>query len=624
MFWRRLSRSHRSHVVVAAVLVGLAFLAATLPTASVPAAPQGGQGGTRGASTFLDRVDVNVVNVEVFVTDGDGHRVDDLSKDDFEMQVDGAPVPISYFYVASEPRPAADDGASGEAAEQTAAGAETGDVEATSAGDGAAAEMADDGMADDGMADDGMASGGDAVIGEAAISVPTAPAAPRRPLFLVAYVDHVNILPSNRKRVLEQLRRMVRERVAAGDSVMLVGYDGSLEVVEPFSRNLEALEAGIDRMSKASSRRQLADIELRQALRDTSIQQGAQIPGAAASELSRYRQRRLDEAQGSYAALQTTLRGLAGLPGRKALIYVSDGIPAIAGGELTAFLSGGSPDLGGGIYDLSRVYQRVIEEANAHEITLYPLDARGSSPDHFSSAESPGALQFGVSADFEFTRNSNLREALFDMAEDTGGRAIINTFDFDTAFGELVDDFGTYYSLGFPSPVGGDGAYHKIDVTVKGHPGLNVRHRAGFVDKPPEDKIADRVSSFLLQGWESNPMGVQIQFGEPKKKKKRWRVPMLVRVPSGSVTLLPEGKQQVGKVLILLGVRDEKGRDSEITRLPQEISVPTEGEGAGGDLGFGVELEMRPGPASLVVGVWDEVGGGESYVFQKVVVGGAN
>jgi hypothetical protein len=120
-------------------------------------------------------------------------------------------------------------------------------------------------------------------------------------------------------------------------------------------------------------------------------------------------------------------------------------------------------------------------------------------------------------------------------------------------------------------------------------------------------------------------MGVELQFGEPTKKRRRWRVPVLVRVPADAVTLLPRDGERVGQVQIFVGVRDESDRESKISRLPQEISLPPEEAAAGtGDLGYRLELEMRPGPASLVVGVWDEVGGGESYVFQKVIVGGAS
>ena len=53
-----------------------------------------------GETIFIDRVDVNVVNVEVFVTDRDGNRVADLTADDFEIYEDGRLVEVSNFYSA--------------------------------------------------------------------------------------------------------------------------------------------------------------------------------------------------------------------------------------------------------------------------------------------------------------------------------------------------------------------------------------------------------------------------------------------------------------------------------------------------------------------------------------------
>ena len=46
---------------------------------------------------FSDTIDVRVVNVEVVVTDRDGSRVQGLQVGDFELLVDGEPVPIGYF-----------------------------------------------------------------------------------------------------------------------------------------------------------------------------------------------------------------------------------------------------------------------------------------------------------------------------------------------------------------------------------------------------------------------------------------------------------------------------------------------------------------------------------------------
>ena len=537
-------------------------------------------------STFLDRVDVDVVNVEVFVTDRDGNLVTGLGRDDFELRVDGEPVPVSNFFVSEE-------------AARTPAQA---------------------------LADLSTAStnGAPQPLPEAAPAVAGDPA--RRPLYLMAFVDHVQILPGDRKRVLDELRVLVVERAAAGDPVMLVGYDGGLEVVQPFTRDTEALERGVDELGKAVTRRQLADTQLRTLVRRIRQDTVEGVPGAGVSDVALYRQERLQEARASYEAFANAVRGLAGVSGRKAVLYVSGGIPRRPGAELEALVFGPeSTGQSGGLFDLRTVYERIAREANAHEVTLYTLDARGTGADFFLNAESGSATDFASADSFDFERDVNFQEPLMEMAADTGGRAILNTNNFANAVEGLLHDFQTFYSLGFASPTPGDGGYHRIEVTVN-RPGLTVRHREGYLAKAPVERVTDRAAAFLLNGWESNPMGVELQFGAPKKQRRRWRVPVLVRIPSRSVTLLPKGDELVGRVQIFVTVGDEQGRASEVTRLERDVAIPAAqaADGAGGDLGYAVELEMRPGPASLVVGVWDEVGGSESYVFQKVVVGGPN
>ena len=545
-------------------------------------------------STFVDRVDVNVVNLEVFVTDRDGNRVNGLGRDDFELKVDGKPVELTNFFV-SRPAP-----------ERTAEPLRS----AASATPEAAAE-----------APPGAGGADPAEAGDGAAAAP----APRRPLYLMAYVDHVNILPGDRKRVLDELRAAIDERAARGDFVMLVGYDGSLEVVQPFTHDVLALERGVEELGKAATKRQLADTQLRIVIRKIRQDVTEGVPNAGAGDLALYTQERLNEATASYKALLSAVRGLAGLSGRKALLYVSDGIPRRPGADLASILNGGAPPLRSGLEDLSRLYGQITREANAHEVTLYTLDARGPGSNFFTSAEAGNVSDFGNADAFAFERDSNLQEPLMEMAEQTGGAAILNTSDIDGALDGLLRDFQSFYSLGFASPYQGDGEYHRIEVRAK-RPGLTVRHRDGYLDKSPADLVADRAVSFLLQGWESNPMGVKLQFGEPKKKHRQWQVPVLVRIPGSSVTLLPRGDQMVGRVQIFVTVRDEEGRTSDVTRVAKDLAIPRQQvvDSEGGDLGFGVELQMRPGPASLVIGVWDEIGGSESYVYQKVVVGGPN
>ena len=78
----------------AAVLLGLA--------AALPAAAQPGDTRSPSGPGFVEVVNVEVVNVDVYVTDADGKPVLGLGPDDFELRVDGRAVPISNFYAVEQ------------------------------------------------------------------------------------------------------------------------------------------------------------------------------------------------------------------------------------------------------------------------------------------------------------------------------------------------------------------------------------------------------------------------------------------------------------------------------------------------------------------------------------------
>jgi hypothetical protein len=74
----------------------VAALLAALAATAAPAAAQ--QQPADQPALFVEQVDVNVVNVEVFVTDRQGNRVTGLGRDDFELFEDGEPVEITNVY----------------------------------------------------------------------------------------------------------------------------------------------------------------------------------------------------------------------------------------------------------------------------------------------------------------------------------------------------------------------------------------------------------------------------------------------------------------------------------------------------------------------------------------------
>ena len=195
-----------------------ALAAALLATLSAPqpAAAQERNRVEEPPPLFVETVDVNVVNVEVFVTDQSGHRVAGLTRDDFELFEDGQPVEISNFYTVEWQ---------------------------------------------------------DALMPRPAVAAPEAPAAlppsrrrlpPDQQLNLVVYVDHAHLMPAARRQILEDLEGFLEDRLIEGDNVMLISYHRTLELVEPFTQDHERIVQALSRMSKDVAYGATADAEYRQ------------------------------------------------------------------------------------------------------------------------------------------------------------------------------------------------------------------------------------------------------------------------------------------------------------------------------------------------------------------------
>ncbi len=548
------------------------------------------------ASVFIDRVDVNVVNVEVFVTDKGGRRVADLTVDDFEIFEDDRPVEISNFYAVAR--------------------------------QGVEAGFAED---------------------RALVTDQPPPARPELPddqqLSLLVYVDNFNLRPASRNRVLNQMNGFLEDRIDQGDRVMLVTYNGRVDVIAPFSQDRQLLLDGVRKVRKMSGSRQLKEAERREAIRtmnraiDSITDEGAAL-STALDTAHAYIQGAQEDLEQSLRALRNTTRSLAGLPGRKAILYVSDGLAQNPGQDLydhmvalfprNSAFRGRKVDVPLEITDYYQpeFFQNLVADANAHQVTIYTLDAGGSAAAGgmlFSAeTETLGAVGAGT-ADLDSLREANLKSRMIDVAERTGGVAIRSTLNFDGALARVGDDFDSFYSLGYRSPRGGDDNYHRIEVRVK-RPGLTVRHRAGYVDKPEEQRVADRTLSSLLLEVEKNPMEIGIDFGPTVKTgRNEFVLPIIIRIPVRDLALLPQGEMEQGQLRIFLAVRDEKGGISDLHEFPLPISFPAdqlESVRGSAEIAYRTNLRLGKGTPKVAVGVWDELSGAESFVHKRVLVDG--
>ena len=324
-------------------------------------------------------------------------------------------------------------------------------------------------------------------------------------------------------------------------------------------------------------------------------------------------------------ALKQLIGQLGGLPGRKAILYVSDGIPMVPGMDVFYAVNG---KFGSSVgmtdsfqYDASRDFDELTGLANANRVTFYTIDAAGLRLASTFTAENAGP-SIGIQVDSSY--NSNQQSPLRYMAESTGGVAVLNTNRILPRLKAVADDFATYYSLGFSPAHAGTGRYHDIRVEVKGRKDLEVRYRQGYRDKTIEAQMNDGTLSALRFGFQDNPLGVHLAFGDPLRKDGRFYVvPVEVEVPIRELVLVPRESTYEARMRLYVAALDEQGDTSAVQQVSVPLSIPSdEIERARGQAyRYTVKLLMRSGRQQVSVGVRDEISARQAFVVDTVQVG---
>ena len=132
-------------------------------------------------------------------------------------------------------------------------------------------------------------------------------------------------------------------------------------------------------------------------------------------------------------------------------------------------------DLGGlsAQIDVQAEVQGVLRAANRSNTALYPVDPRGLATGEFEVNENVSHTRSALSL-------RQTMDTLRAMADETDGRAILNRNDPGNAMRQIVTDSSVYYLLAYNSAQAPhDGRFHKIKVQVK-RSGAQVRSRKGY------------------------------------------------------------------------------------------------------------------------------------------------
>jgi VWFA-related protein len=590
-------------------LIPLAALLLLAPPASAAAPP--------AAPSFGETVEVNVVNVDVFVTDRDGHRVTGLKKGDFEVLEDGKTMAVSNF------------------AELSRGSAKAG----------------------------GEAAPASPTPGAPAARIAAAPtpgsADPQQQLSLVVFVDNLHIRPANRTRSVEQIRKFLGQSIRPGDRVLIASYDNNLHVRRPFTGDTAAVDATLREIERLPTYGQQEDNARRTAYQSmVELDSMIKCSKDMIRPVEAYAEQMRGEAARTIGALTVVINSLSGVPGHKALLYVSDGIPINPGEELyqaaselcdgsnngtrnstgdlqTLAEKKGESDIEPVRYDprtaaidsqkhsLVSKFQHLAAHASANRVTFYTLQASGLEGPATASVTgelNERALQVGT---VQQIQTNNLKSSLTTLAVDTGGRAMLDVNDFLPELARMQEDFEVYYSLGYTPPHGGDGKDHRIEVKVK-RPGVRVRYRQTYRDKPLLEKMADRTLAALFHGFEENPLEVQLEIGDPAPAEDgQYSVPVRLRIPLFKLAILNQDTTYQGKLRLLVATRDENGGASAVRQVEVPLNIPRKEvlSALGQYYLYTLTLKMKPGAQQVAVAVRDELAASTSYLTRPVQVG---
>ncbi|HEX8424173.1 MAG TPA: VWA domain-containing protein [Pyrinomonadaceae bacterium] len=400
----------------------------------------------------LIRVNAELVQATVTVLDKQGRFVEGLEREQFELKVDGKPQPISFFERV----------AAGSASEESLMAAARGKAPAATEKTGAR------GGGSSGLPDRG------------------------RTFFF--FVDDLHMQVDSAIRTRKTILQFIERELGQNDQLVISSASGQIGFLQQLTGNKTVLRAAAERLKPLPQNTNdmqtppmseylahaIVDRHDRDVLAlfvEALLRDG--IPASSAENMVRTRAEQIlrqsfARTRNTLGSLASLVRNAAALPGRKVVFFLSDG-----------FLMRPSEP------SMNEQMRSLTDAAARSGVVVYTSDARGLSVDPSLDAGSPGLFDVRASR-ANIGELSAMQEPLRAIAEDTGGRALLNTNAVDTAIGQSVKETSTYYVLAWQAS--GEeqkgGKFRRLEVGVKGRPELNVLVQRGFLQRATGEQLA--------------------------------------------------------------------------------------------------------------------------------------
>lgn len=502
-------------------------------------------------------VSADLVQVDAVVTGHHREHVNSLTKDDFELFLDGQPQKITHFVYVDRP----------------------------SSSVKTAVPQQDRSR-------------------DAHASLPAMPPVPLRPdqvkRTVALFVDDLSLSAESVSFVRKGLRDVIENELSPGDLSAVVRASAGMGALQDFTTDKRRLLAAAEQVHwNPVGRGQLGAYELITNRRPLIEEH---------PEDEHYRTRVFTMA--AVNSLRRVIDGMADLPGRKAAIVLSDRLPLAfrqtrddpkSGQSVTTYDSEGD--------SIASEMRRCVDAAARSGVVIYAIDTRGLStlragaadnldnPGRFSlpaSGLSPASTGDGRASsplvpvpetkpgDFVTAATEDRRESHdenqaggFFLASQTGGLMIGETNNIGASIRQVYSDLNGYYVLGFRPPDdtferSSDGRikFHHIVVRIKPS-GLHVRSRSGFFGRrdenagPRPERAQLQLAANLESPFRSTGVGLDMHCSFIKAKGRESLIDVSLFVNAHDLSLSGPAINRSATIHLLLRVYGLNGADLE-------------------------------------------------------------
>jgi VWFA-related protein len=400
----------------------------------------------------------------------------------------------------------------------------------------------------------------------------------RRTIAIV--VDDLSLSFESAARARDVLKGFLDKQMQRGDLVAILKTGSGSGALQQFTSDRRILDAAVDRVRWNT----------------LSVMEATGDPLSQVGEETRLNELR-DEmvSTGALGTLRYIVRGIADLPGRKAVVLLSDGLHVRHD-------------------DLARVMdllQPVIDAANRAGVVVYTLDTRGLFVTGPRAAD-PGP---GASA----ARAVHLREtqdAFGILADETGGLFLRNSNDLTGSMQRALDDQQGYYLLGYvPAALtfkGNRNQFHTLSVRVK-RKDLRVRSRKGFFGVSDRDRApqtpANRMAAAVMSPFAGGDVRLRLSSFFALAEKTGPVVLSVMHVDARDLTFTREADgMRAADAEVLAVTFDEDGRAADQNSRRFTFRMAEEAYTRALNRGFVYRIRVplkRPGPYQMRVALRD-------------------